>query len=357
MENSFSSRFSFTEEIQRKLIMYYVMNMTGLLVLLILGTVSFLEGDAWLGLIDGFFSLILLALLHFIGKVENKGGIIEITLILLFLFFFYLFISGSARGHTFVWYYSFPIFSMFLLGVKKGLFYSLSLILLSVLPLAAGLPFSFLPVYPAGFLIRFLISYILATFLIFLYERAREETQNLLRKTLDELREQAIRDGLTGLYNRRHLDQIWAFLIRDFHRSRKNITFIMADLDFFKNYNDYYGHPGGDEVLREISALLKSLIRRQTDYVFRYGGEEFSILLYGSDRTTSIALSEEIIRTLGEKEIAHEKSPFGHVTLSLGVVMSSLTRDMKPEEIIQKADDALYRAKNEGRNRYIFIEA
>ncbi len=354
LEAYLSQRVSLTDERQRKRLMYTIMVFTGLTVLLAIGLLSCLRGDRMLGFLDFLFALVLVTLLTAMGKAESPDRIIEATLILVLLFFLSLFLTSRAGGYSFVWFYTYPILSMFMLGGKKGSLYSLILISFSILPLS--LSFEFLPDYPSTFLYRFVTSYLLATFLIFLYEKTREKMEKRLLITLEELKDQAIKDGLTGLYNRRYLDSIWAFLIRNFHDSEKYVTFIMMDLDYFKKYNDYYGHPMGDEVLKKIGLLLKKQIRRKTDYVFRYGGEEFCCLLYGCNRETSLTFSREILDELKKLDIPHERSPFQRVTLSMGIVMSSLRGGNNPSEIILEADKALYRAKDEGRNRFVFME-
>ena len=354
LEEYLSQRVSLTDERQRKRLMYTIMVLTGLTVLLVIGLLSFLKGDRMLGFLDFLFALVLVILLAAMGKAESPDRIIEGTLILVLLFFLSLFLTGLAGGYSFVWFYTYPILSMFMLGGKKGSLYSLALICLSILPLF--LSFEFLPDYTSGFLYRFVASYLMATYLIFLYEKTRERMERRLMDTLEELKDQAIKDGLTGLYNRRYLDSIWAFLIRNFHDSEKYVTFIMMDLDFFKKYNDFYGHPMGDEVLKKIGLLLKKQIRRKTDYVFRYGGEEFCCLLYGCNRETSLTFSRDILDELKKLDIPHEKSPFRRVTISMGIVMSSIAGGKNPSEIILQADKALYRAKDEGRNRFVFME-
>ena len=119
----------------------------------------------------------------------------------------------------------------------------------------------------------------------------------------------------------------------------------MADLDYFKNYNDTYGHPAGDHLLHTFSANVTSLLRRQTDYVFRYGGEEFAFLLPSTNRETTETFACAIKQRTRDLDVPHETSPFGHVTVSVGAVYLDSDRNQTIHEIVELADQALYEAK------------
>ncbi|SHJ22995.1 diguanylate cyclase [Desulfofundulus thermosubterraneus] len=178
-------------------------------------------------------------------------------------------------------------------------------------------------------------------------------TRSLLRRKqlMDTLVHQASRDPLTGLYNRR---QLALDLQRELSRARRysiSLALIMADVDFFKNYNDTNGHLAGDEVLRQLAALLVSNTR-DADTVYRYGGEEFIILLPQTEPAGAVTVAEKLRRKVEKHSFPHgEKQPGGRLTISLGVaVYPDHARDA--EGLILAADRALYRAKKEGRNRY-----
>lgn len=163
----------------------------------------------------------------------------------------------------------------------------------------------------------------------------------------------AITDALTGLSNRHYYKSV---IIREISRAKrdgKNITFIMSDVDFFKKYNDTYGHQEGDKVLRAIALTLKNLLHRGGDYVFRMGGEEFAILVSDLDEPHSTMLGEKIRSAVESLNIPHSKnSASPYVTLSIGIMVADPKRDVVDEETIYKtADEALYQAKEQGRNR------
>lgn len=346
-------KFSLTDDRERKRFMYNIMTFACIGALLLFGTISLLNGTRILAISDYSFAVILSALLLWVRKKGASEGIINFSLILVQSFFLYLFLSGKAGGVSFVWFFIVPVVTQFLKGGGKGLFFSLAQIALAMLPFL--FPSRFPQAYAPRLGLRLLVSYLVLTSLVYIYETSRDGSQVLLEKALGELQEKANRDGLTGLYNRRHLNEIWAFLKRDYEPPDKNIAFIMADLDFFRSYNDTYGHQKGDEALITFGEILKGLKRRKTDYVFRYGGEEFCLFLYGADEKTSKDFCRAILDGLQEKKITHEKSPTGRLSVSLGCTIKSLDTEVDLEGIIKEADDALYRAKEKGRNRVEFV--
>jgi diguanylate cyclase (GGDEF)-like protein len=160
------------------------------------------------------------------------------------------------------------------------------------------------------------------------------------------LKEQALKDSLTGLWNRRAL---LAMLEKEVHRAQRDnlpITLVMIDMDHFKKINDTYGHPAGDAVLREAASRLFDLMRPY-DFAGRYGGEEFLIVLPNCSARTGMQRAEDFRRAIAESPVPTALGPLP-VTCSLGV--AAYEEAMRPEELICRADEALYRAKRQGRN-------
>ena len=175
-----------------------------------------------------------------------------------------------------------------------------------------------------------------------------------IRSKTRSLEDQAVRDGLTGLYNRRRFDET---LQKEWNRHKRegnSISLIMADIDFFKSYNDTYGHQEGDECLRAVAQACMEGVRRPGDLPFRYGGEEFSLILAGTSLDGATAVAENIRKAVENLKISAEGSPLGpYVTMSFGVSDSSVDTLVSKEELVRSADDALYQAKKNGRNRVV----
>ncbi|MEI6428072.1 MAG: PleD family two-component system response regulator [Pseudanabaena sp. ELA607] len=180
----------------------------------------------------------------------------------------------------------------------------------------------------------------------------RIAVERALQQTNAELQRLANLDGLTQLANRRRFDeylhQEWQRLARE----QRPLSIIMSDIDFFKNYNDYYGHFAGDDCLRRVGAVLQRSVRRPADLVARYGGEEFVVVLSGTDAEGAFHVAEAIRNGVLEEKIPHEESKVNqYVTLSMGVSSLIPKVDAAPSVLITAADYALYRAKELGRNQ------
>ena len=193
---------------------------------------------------------------------------------------------------------------------------------------------------------------------VFLEDEVKKRTEQLLSKS-QELEEanRALEmlsrsDGLTGLANRRYFDECLANEWRRALRNNTHLSLIMADIDFFKNYNDHYGHVAGDICLQKIATILKENTRRPGDLVARYGGEEFAIILTDSDERKSLHFAEYLRNLIQSLRIPHAASKGGNpfVTISMGSYTMIPDIDHTPEELIQTADKTLYEAKHNGRN-------
>lgn len=166
------------------------------------------------------------------------------------------------------------------------------------------------------------------------------------------LQRQSVIDALTGIPNRRHFSET---IIREFRRAgreQRPLSLIMCDIDRFKDYNDRYGHAAGDECLAKVAGAIAETLKRASDFCARYGGEEFVVILPGTSLKDALHIAEEIRQNILGLGIMHEASlPLKTVTLSLGVAALEAGKALSYEDIIRRADDALYRAKVSGRNR------
>lgn len=162
----------------------------------------------------------------------------------------------------------------------------------------------------------------------------------------------SITDGLTGIRNRRYFDEIMTGKYESAKRDKRELSILMIDIDFFKNYNDEYGHVLGDDCLRKVANALQSVLNRASDALVRYGGEEFIAILENTDKAGALLIANNMRNAVSDMKINHEKSTCAQfVTVSVGTVTINNFIHDSVDEIVQLADKALYRAKTNGRNR------
>ena len=180
----------------------------------------------------------------------------------------------------------------------------------------------------------------------------RKTAEKTLQRANDELKRLATVDGLTDIANRRTLDDCLEKEWRRITREKGEIAFILSDVDFFKKYNDTYGHLEGDECLKAVARALAGAVRRPADFVARYGGEEFAAVLPNTDLEGAICVAENIRQAVEDLKIEHRNSDAAPVvTLSLGVACAQPETGYLPESLLTTADQALYAAKEAGRNQ------
>jgi len=166
-----------------------------------------------------------------------------------------------------------------------------------------------------------------------------------------KLAELSITDGLTGLVNRRHFDEVLAAESARAQRTKQPLAILMIDIDWFKKYNDHYGHQAGDVCLSRVASVLKSSARRPSDLVARYGGEEFTVITADTDMDKAGKLADALCRAVAALEIPHAQSLHGKVTISIGFATDVPDHENGGEALLRRADTALYQAKDAGRNR------
>jgi diguanylate cyclase (GGDEF)-like protein len=171
------------------------------------------------------------------------------------------------------------------------------------------------------------------------------------------LHEMVARDGLTGIHNRRmfdlHMERVWQQALRE----GKQVAVLLVDIDCFKDFNDRYGHQAGDECLRAVALCLSQCARRPLDFVARYGGEEFAVVLFEASREYMAEVTTRIQRSIAELNIPHEASRVAsRLTVSIGAAINLPSPQRTHEGLVQLADEALYAAKEQGRNRVIVME-
>lgn len=173
----------------------------------------------------------------------------------------------------------------------------------------------------------------------------------------DMLEKLSMYDGLTNIRNRRFFDETFEKTFSEIKRDKKSLAVLMIDIDFFKPYNDNYGHGQGDETLRKVAKALEKTIKRPSDFVARYGGEEFVILLKDINKDGVEAVANNLLNAVRELKITHEFSKIeNYVTVSIGVSYYNSSSDITKLELLLKADETLYNVKNSGRNNFAILE-
>lgn len=189
--------------------------------------------------------------------------------------------------------------------------------------------------------------------------KQREKELETLTRELEEanekLRELSRTDSLTGLANRRVFDE---FLHKEFSRAQRHgrpLALLMMDVDRFKTFNDTYGHLAGDACLQSVAKVFQKTLSRSSDLAARYGGEEFAGLLPETDPAGALRVAQNVLEEVRALGIPHKGLPWGVVSVSIGV--AAYTRDFpkSPEDLVARADEALYKAKNGGRNRIVMV--
>lgn len=175
------------------------------------------------------------------------------------------------------------------------------------------------------------------------------------------VQEISITDQLTQLHNRHYFNQIFPYEIQHAIRHNSFLSFIMIDVDFFKQYNDTYGHQDGDDVLSNIGSCLKTQLQRTNDYVFRLGGEEFGMICSTTDSSKSQEIAQRVRSAIENLKMEHSSSSVAPcITISLGMVSVDFSKrenyDLDMDNLYKMADDELYKAKGNGRNQLSFVE-
>ena len=207
--------------------------------------------------------------------------------------------------------------------------------------------------FKTGFVLFFLIGAFTVFGRVVLNQlRRRMVMEGELRLAHQSMRDMALTDSLTGLGNRRRLDSALLDEIRQTIRQRSTLSLIMLDVDYFKRYNDTYGHAAGDDCLSAVATAILQAVKRPGDLAVRYGGEEFAVLLPNTDNPGAATVARDILEAIRAMGIEHSAHPLGHVTASAGIASVQPTgQHVTPASLITAADKMLYAAKQNGRDR------
>jgi len=184
--------------------------------------------------------------------------------------------------------------------------------------------------------------------------RSLQASQRRLEELNLSLYQMTRKDALTGIINRGRFNEIFADEWQRVKREKQHLSLIMIDIDFFKAYNDHLGHLAGDTCLKKVAEILRSTLHRPSDIVARYGGEEFVVLLPNTVLSGASKVAEELRSHIAAASLSHPESTVAkYITISLGVAASIPSGLYSSDKLIKAADDALYQAKQEGRNRIV----
>ena len=183
--------------------------------------------------------------------------------------------------------------------------------------------------------------------------KARVSNHLELKHARDVLKQQATVDALTNIANRRRFDEFLLQSWRNMQRENQLLSMIMIDIDYFKPYNDYYGHAAGDETLKNVAKAMQKIISRPSDLLARYGGEEFVCILPNTTQKGGQYIAEQLRKAVENLNMPHQKSQVSpYVTISLGLATETPSLDKLLSNFINSTDHALYQAKESGRNRF-----
>ena len=181
----------------------------------------------------------------------------------------------------------------------------------------------------------------------------RKRSEEHLQSAYRAMESLVVVDALTGIANRRRFDEALTTEWRRALREAEKLSLLLIDADHFKRYNDTYGHVRGDSCLKQIADAAMDVVLRPGDLVARYGGEEFAVVLPGTDESGAKAVAEDICQAIRNRRLPHDSNPPGIVTVSIGCATVIPSRGKSPQDLIESADQALYRAKGRGRNRVV----
>ena len=291
-------------------------------------------------------------------SIQQLGHYAAIGLITIFLVYI---VSTKNENMSFIWLVFIPFFIILLNGWKVGVLYVLAFYAV-VVPLA----YLNIGVWDNGHwnsvnFYRLVATLFLGMFMAIFVDLAQTYAHKRELKLhakeneyVEELKKMSRTDGLTGLYNRYYFNKTFSQKIEELDHEEHALMFFIVDIDNFKAYNDFYGHPAGDEVIQSVAKAIKDFVHRENDLVFRLGGEEFGGLLEARDAKQMagwLSRLPEVIESLNIKHAPGLELPW--VTISGGVSAITKGSNTAMKELYKKADTALYQAKKQGRNRFV----
>ena len=300
----------------------------------------------------------------YILREKNKYDIASyIGNAILFISFLSIVILKHSESYSMIWTFFFAPFAILTLGARKGLM--LSIVFMTIV---LAISYTGLNTWDNGrwnLETFFRMSVALTVMMYVIYaiqnnnEKANMKIEKLRQKEkiqLQLLKKLSITDTLTTLYNRRFFEEIFPRQLLRAQSNKEFLTYFTLDLDYFKQYNDTYGHQKGDWALKQVSEVLKDVFSKSDDYIFRVGGEEFAGIFLEEEEAHTHTLISQILERLEERQIEHKGNPIeGILTASIGVYIKHPDLELGHQEIYRLADEALYDAKEKGRNQIVYV--
>ncbi|PIP78243.1 MAG: hypothetical protein COW84_12180 [Gammaproteobacteria bacterium CG22_combo_CG10-13_8_21_14_all_40_8] len=348
----FKVPFDFSSETERVRTNIVYFALIGCFCIAIFTGIAIYHHASTLSYVLAFFLLFCSLLAWYTHRSQN----LEIPRILTFVFalalYFYLLLDGAYQNTGYIWCFVFSPVPYFLLGHLKGFVANVCIVAVT----AAILFYPDFPWliadYPSAVKIRFVSAYFVVSLMFFVQDYSRYISDERAIKLTRTLQHMSMTDELTQIANRRALSKSLQYFFNKLKRYQQPFGIVMLDIDHFKKINDQYGHGIGDQVLIELSQLLTSIIR-DSDEVGRWGGEEFVILLSHLSQEHLIVVAEKIRHVTEKMKILLGRESIS-ITISQGVFF--VDKMESANNIFKKIDNALYQAKNEGRNRTVIAE-
>lgn len=352
-------------ELQRQYVVVVSLILISIFFLVTLGVVTTLQGATKLSILDFGIATIFVGLGIILRETGKIREISSIVISMLAIYFYYLFFYGGLERTTWVWYYTFPLWSIFLKGKKNGTTLSLLLIGVTIATyifMSTTMQEQF---YSNNMIIRLLFSYLCVVFITYVMEdtrlatykklqRANDELNEMveeLNKTRGQLHELSITDSLTGLYNRRHFDEVLQLSLAHSSRYDGSMALLLIDIDRFKNFNSEHGQLHGDTALKEIAKKLSSVIKREADTLCRYSGDQFAVILNNCRQEHVFRVCETLHFALKELNIplAHNAAP--PITISIGgITVSNSGSKLSSNDLMKSLNQNISKSKDLGGN-------
>ncbi len=313
----------------------------------------------WISIFVFIFALFALYILR---EKNNYQHAAYIGNIILFTAFLAITLLQQGENYTLIWTFFFAPFAIVSLGASRGLITSFMFIGIILILTYAGTGEWQNGAWDRQSYLRFSIAHMIMLYIIFTIQNSNEKAnikiEEMRRHEKQQLKlfeQLSITDPMTSLYNRRFLKEIFPRQLHSAKRNNKVFAFFILDLDYFKQYNDTYGHQKGDWALEQVADILKEYLRRSGDYTFRLGGEEFAAIITGDNIDGIRNRINAILQAVEDREIEHKGSEIEPVlTCSIGAHILEDHLEYALEEFYGLADEALYKAKDSGRNRVIY---